>query len=199
MHIAKKTLLALSLLAAGAGAQAATITFSPTSLTANVGSTFSINLVGTDFTEGEGGTYGGGVSLSWDPTILSLQSYDTSVFGGDKLLAESNTTTVIDNISGQLRNLSVASSFTPVISTSFNIAVLTFNVLNAGNTQLNSSLGQFDSGFDNIWTDSSYASAIQINPEFEAAAITAVPVPAAVWLMGSALMAGAGFVRRKQA
>lgn len=199
MNFTKKTLAALTLLGIGASAQAATITFNPTSATTSVGSTFTINLVGTDFTEGEGGTYGGGVSLAWDPTILALQSYDTSVFGGDQMLAGSNTTTLIDNVNGELKNLSVASFWTPVTSTSFNIAVLTFNVLSAGTTQLSSSLGQFDSGFDNIWTDSSFANAIQINPQFDSATVSAVPVPAAVWLLGSALLGGAGFIRRKQA
>ena len=29
--------------------------------------------------------------------------------------------------------------------------------------------------------------------------VSAVPVPAAVWLLGSALLAGAGFVRRRRA
>ncbi len=187
------------LLAASAVTQAAVITVNPASTTVQAGQTFQVTLVGQDWTEGEGGTFGGGVSVAWDASVLSLQSYDTSVFLGDKALAESNTTTVIDNVNGQLRNLSVASFFTGVTSANFDIAVLTFTALHTGHTDLNLALGQFDAGFDNIWTDSSEFNAIQVNPTFVSGHVEAVPVPAAAWLFGSALLAGAGLVRRKQA
>lgn len=184
---------------ATSAAQAALITVTPSASTVQAGQTFQVTIVGQDWTEGEGGTYGGGLSLSWDASVLNLQSYDTSVFAGDQALASSNTTTVIDNVNGQLRNLSVASLFDGVYTADFDIAVLTFTALSAGQTNLDLMLGLFDNGFANIWTDSSFANAIQVNPEFVSGHVDAVPVPAAAWLFGSALLAGAGLARRKQA
>lgn len=184
---------------ATSAAQAAIITVNPAASTVQAGQTFQVTIVGRDWIEGEGGTYGGGLSLSWNASVLSLQSYDTSVFAGDKSLASSNTTTVIDNTAGQLRNLSVASLMDGVYTPDFDIAVLTFTALSAGQTNLDLALGQFDNGFYNIWTDSSFANAIEVTPSFVSGHVEAVPVPAAAWLFGSALLTGAGLVRRKQA
>lgn len=182
--------LLYALLAIGSSAQAGVITFDPNTATIMEGQTFEVKLVGRNWIEGEGGTYGGGVSVYWNPSLLMLESYDTSVFGGDKSLATSNTTTIIDNNAGALKNLSVASLFSGVSSPDFDIAILIFKGLAVGDSLLSGSLGQFDNGFDNIWTDSSFFSPIQVYPQFVSGnlTVTAVPLPAAVWLFGAGII-----------
>ena len=72
------------------------------------------------------GTFGGGLTDQLGSEQARAPAFDTSVFAGDQLLATSNTNTVIDNVSGQLRDLSVASFFDGVETPDFDIALLTF-------------------------------------------------------------------------
>lgn len=185
----------------GTNTQAAVITFEPINSSVMVGEVIEVKLVGNGFDEGEGGTYGGGVSVFWNPSLLMLESYDTSVFGGDKSLATSNTATVIDNTSGQLRNLSVASLFSAVSNNDFDIAILTFKGLAVGESTLAAALGQFQNGFDIIWTDSGFLNPIQVNPQFVngSLSVTAVPLPAAVWMFGAGLVGMMGSMKRRRA
>lgn len=185
-----------SMLVSATLAQAATISFNPLGSSVSVGQTFQVTLVGRDFTEGVGGTYGGGVSIAWDSSLLSLNGYDTSVFGGDQLLATSNTNTVLDNGTGELRDLSVASFFIGVPDADFDIAVLTFTALAPGVSQLSTEIGLFTSGFENIWTDASEFTPIALAPTFGAGSVTVVPEPGASLLLGLGL-AGLASVRRR--
>lgn len=186
----------LGLMAATVTSQAATISF-VTAIDASVavGDTIQVQLYGSDFANG---TYGGGLSVSWDASLLSLQSYDSSVFPGDLGLADAGVNTVVDNNAGTLSNLSVASFFEGAPNASFDIAVLTFKGLAAGTSALQASLGQFTSGFDNIWTDyNNDVISLQFVPS--SLNVTAVPVPGAAWLFGSVLLGGLGAVRRQRA
>lgn len=196
MNLLHALVLGALIVLSGAAARAATITFDPSAPLVSVGQTFQITLVGRDFTEGAGGTFGGGVTVGWDPALLALQSFDTSVFAGDQLLATSNTNTVIDNGAGQLRDLSVASFFTGVEAPDFQIAVLTFTALAPGESQLSSQIGLFTSGFENIWTDSDAFNPIALSPSFGGGSVTVVPEPGTSLLMGIGL-AGLASVRRR--
>ncbi len=201
MKLVHKTLSALvvgAMLGAGPAAQAATITFDALNSSVVAGQTIVVKLVGRDFIEGAGGTFGGGVSIAWDPTKLSLQAFDTSVFAGDQLLATSNTNTVVNNVAGTLTDLSVASFFDGVEAADFDIALLTFQALTPGVSSLNASIGFFTSGFENIWTDSDPFEPTVLDLGFGQGSVSVVPVPAAVWLFASALGA-LGIARRKMA
>ncbi|MBS4051430.1 MAG: hypothetical protein KGZ69_09515 [Methylomonas sp.] len=198
MKFVAKLLSALAfagLMASSSASQAAIISFTPDNASVAAGDTIQIKLVGSDFSNG---TYGGGLSVSWDASLLSLQSYDTSVFPGDLGLADVGVNTVVDNNAGTLSNLSVASFFDGAPNASFDIAVLTFKGLAAGTSALQASLGQFTSGFDNIWTDyNNDVISLQFVPS--SLNVTAVPVPGAAWLFGSVLLGGLGAVRRQRA
>jgi hypothetical protein len=198
INLLHAVVLAALLVLSGAAARAATITFDPAASLISTGQTFQITLVGRDFTEGAGGTFGGGVTVGWDPALLSLQSFDTSVFAGDQLLATSNTSTVVDNTAGQLRDLSVASFFTGVEAADFQIAVLTFTALAPGQSTLSAQIGLFTSGFENIWTDSDAFNPIAVSPSFVAGGVTVVPEPGTSLLVGIGL-AGLASVRRRSA
>jgi len=194
-------LSALSLCAVlGSGAAgAATLTFSPLNSAVAVGQVFQVTLVGRDFTDGTDGTYGGGVSIAWDPALFQMLSYDTSVFGGDQSLATANTNTVLDNVAGTLSDLSVASLFTGVTTADFDVAVLTFQALAGGTSSLDASIGYFTSGFPNIWTDGDEFIPLELELDFVSGSMTVVPVPAAAWLFLSALGATGVLARRRAA
>ncbi|OAI11818.1 hypothetical protein A1507_19670 [Methylomonas koyamae] len=198
MNFAAKLLPAFAfagLMASSFASQAATIGFIPDSASVTTGGTIQIKLVGSDFSNG---TFGGGLSVAWDASLLSLQSFDTSVFPGDLGLADVGVDTVIDNNAGKLENLSVASFFQGAPDASFDIAVLTFKGLASGTSLLQASLGQFSSGFDNIWTD--YNNDV-IGLQFAPASlnVAAVPLPGAAWLFGSVLLGGLSMACRQRA
>ncbi|RYZ85286.1 MAG: VPLPA-CTERM sorting domain-containing protein [Moraxellaceae bacterium] len=187
-----------SVVFASAFSQAATVAVTPSASTVNVGDNVQVTLVGRDWTDGQDGTYGGGVSLAWNASVLQLVSYDTSVFGGDQFLATAGITTSVNNTTGTLSNLAVNSLFSGVYTPNFDIAVLNFTAVGFGQSDLIASLGKFNSGFDNIWTDAADGSAVLVvNPDFVKGEISAVPLPAAVYLLGTALLGLAGFTRRK--
>ncbi len=184
-------LLAGVSLLTGLEALAASIGFEPMTAGVRQGDTIEVMLVGRDFSVGTGGTVGGGVSVRWNPSLLTLEAHDTSVFPGDRALAAANTTTVVDNLAGVLANLSVASLFVQAETPNFDIAKLRFRALSPGSSGLTSELGYFDSGLPNIWADRGWVSPVDIEPSFLSASleVTPVPVPAALPLLAGGLIA----------
>lgn len=165
----------------------------------NQGDQFQITVEGLGFVDGSNG---GGVDVTWDPNIMTLDTVDRSVFPGDGILGNDGTLSA----PGFLQDLSV-SSFGDGIGTSapgpsFPIAILTFT-LDVGNvpTNINLALGSFTSGAgDDVWTDGG-SQLVDLQPgDFSGAQINSavIPVPAAVWLFGSALGL-LGWVRRRAA
>jgi len=180
-------------LASGVGAvQAATITLDPLNPVVGNGDSFIINVVGQGFTEGSGGTIGGGFSLAWDPSILTLDSYNLT-FPGDQTFGQLGT---LDNTAGTLTNADVT-SLSGTTDASFNIASLTFSAHNSGVSPTDISIGLFAGGSPRIWADSS--GFVDTNPTFVDGTVTvnAVPVPAAVWLFGSGLIGMIGIARKR--
>jgi hypothetical protein len=159
----------------------------------NQSDNFQITITGEGFTDG---SLGGGLDLTWDPALVSFVSADTSAFPGDQIVGNLGT---LDSAAGLLQDLSVSSLFTAAPGPDFTIAVVTFSLL-VGNTPTNIdiALGTFPSGAgDDVWTNAS--SEEIIIDSYSGAQINAViPVPAAVWLFGSALGL-LGWVRRRAA
>lgn len=177
------------------GTQAATISVDPATKTVvGVGETFSLDIVGSNFTAGAGGTVGGGFSASWDSAILSLDSYDLT-FSGDQTVGEDCVSSA-----GSLSNCDVT-SFIGTESSSFQIATLTFNSLALGDSAIDLEIGFFpvDSAVDDLrrlWADSS--GSVDTNPGFVDGRVQVVPIPAAAWLFGSGLIGLAGIGRRRR-
>ena len=191
-----KIITSLAFVACTSVAQAATITVNPFSPTVDDGDVFNISIVGTDFTVGSGGTIGGGFSLAWDPSILTLQS-SALTFSGDQLFGQSG---VVDNAAGTWTNADVT-SFNGTTLADFEIATLTFLAANTTANPLVSptdvTIGLFDNGSDRLWADSD--GFVDVNPTFIGGSVTVnpVPVPAAVWLFGSGILGLIGVARRR--
>jgi hypothetical protein len=177
-------LVAFTLLMLGCTmAHAATVYLDPLTQSALIGNTLSVALKGQDFTQT---IEGGGVNLRFNPAVLQLNSVavDTTTW-------EFFTTPgTINNAAGTLTDLTF-SSFAGR-SGSFSIAQIIFQVTGLGTSPLTlteSQLNPFSSG------------GALLNPPvvFIPATIqvTAVPIPAAIWLLLSA-MGGLFYVGKRK-
>ena len=191
----KKTMLAATLLISN-GALAASISVLPPDDKQLVAAsdTFTIDIGGLDFTDG---SLGGGLDISWDTTLMSLQSV-TRTFPGDMTFGSDGTETA-----GFLQDLSVSSLFVGTMLTEFPIATLEF-LLNVGSieTDIAIALGTFTTGAGfNVWVDNNSLAVCDGNAnlcDYGGAKINAavIPVPAAFWLFASAL-GMLGWIRRR--
>ena len=158
-----------------------------------VSEVFQITITGEGFTEG---SLGGGLDISWDPNIVEYNDdASTAAFTGDKILGNLGAH---DPGAGTLQDLSVSSLFTAAAGPNFTIAVMTFTLL-VGDTPTNIGVAQgtFPSGAgDDVWTNANSQEVIITS--FSGATINVIPVPAAVWLFGSALGL-LGWIRRRAA
>ena len=187
MKNVKKIIPALLLLFSGY-TSAATISMDTAFTTANVNDVFTINVIGTDFLSN---VDGGGINISFDSSVVNILSVsiDESVwdFGGFGI-----NTGSIDNINGTLDGVMV-NTFANVKG-NFVIATIEMQAIAVGDSLL--SLSEY---VLNPWASGGSL----INPDFIDASVnvttvSAVPVPAAVWLFGSGLIGLAGFARRKK-
>jgi hypothetical protein len=175
--------------------QASMITVVPLNTVVTSPSTFDVTVVGRDFTDGAVGTLGGGFIVDWDPTILTLDSFNLT-FAGDQGFAQA---AVLDNVSGFL-NADVSSFLTGVTTKDFDIAVLTFSTVGLGTSPLDLSVGTYTgSGSDIVWGDGDGFAIPQPTYADGSVMVSAVPVPAAVWLFGSGLLGLIGVARRHNA
>jgi len=180
----KKIIAVLSLLFSSQ-VFAATITTSvPSSVAVN--DIFTVDIVGTNFLAN---VDGGGVNLSFDQTILNVLSVsiDETVwnFGSTGI-----NTGAINNATGTVDGIMV-NTFADVIG-DFVIATVEFQAIGTGSSLLlltELGINPFASGGS------------LINPNFADASVnvSAVPVPAAVWLFGSGLLGLAGIARSRRA
>ena len=170
--ISKTALLAVASLIFSQGAFSDSIEFSVADITPQPGSQIQLQVIGTAFgSNADAGDFG----ATWDPSVLSYVStvvdnppWDTS------FLFETDVAT------GELNSVFLGSSANAGIN--FNVAILTFNVIGApGST----AIIQLTDGSGSGW----FAPGAIEYPSvtYNAANVTVAPVPAAVWLFGSAL------------
>ena len=156
------------------GTQAALISLSPSSQIVNDGDTFLIDLIGSDFNDGD--LDGGGVNISFNSSVISLNSVTVDI-GTWEFFSTSGT---IDNGTGNVDGITFNSFQSRTGDLLF--ATLEFTAVDTGVSSLGLSEfsgNPFSSGgsaYPNITLDQSALVTVQ-----------AVPVPAAMWLFISGL------------
>ena len=161
--------------------EAATIQTDPLNSAANIGDTFTVDIVGIGFPE----TQGGGFNLTYDASILNITNVSIDEINTWTFVNDFGT---IDNVNGNLSEVKV-SEF-PGIAGNFIIASIEFMAVGFGT----STLGLTEST-GNPWASDGST----INPTLVNGSVQVVPVPAAVWLFGSGLLGLIGMARRKAA
>jgi len=166
-------------------AHAATISLLPSNPAVSPGDTLDLTVQGSDFTST---TDGGSFTAAWDPSVLLLTG--VSIFDPPWDLPFVSDADPTDGI---LDTVSVVTFGAPV-GPNFSIAVLSFDVVGAGTT--NVTLAD-----DPLFGGWSAPGAIPITVSYVDAVVTStpVPLPATVWLFGSALIGLVGVARRKAA
>ncbi len=164
--------LTAALLLLTAQVDASTVSF-VSNPTVSTGQTFTLDLTGSGFTDI---VDGGGVNLSFDPAVLGVSrvTVDTSVW---EWFDNPGT---IDNTAGTVSEIQFASFFDT--TGDFAIASIEFNAIGAGTSDLSlteSTLNPFASG------------GLLLDPPVTflpgSVTVTAVPLPAAFWLLLSGL------------
>ncbi len=178
-----KIILGVSLLILSNQLSAATVGWDSSINNVNLNDTFTLNVVGSGFTSN---VDGGGLNFSFDSSVLNVTSIsiDESVWD----LGAGISTGAIDNTQGSVSGISV--NAWSDVSGNFTIASITFQAVGNGSTAL--SLSDY---LLNPWASGGGL----INPDYAASSVTvsAVPVPAALWLFGSGLLGLAGVAKRK--
>lgn len=166
---------------------ASVITVDPLNSDQGLGSDFVLTIKGTGFTEGAGGTSGGGLNVSWNPAFLSVDDLsDVNItFTGDLFFT---TTPVLDTGAGTLEFST--SSINGETAAGFDIAEITFTAIGLGLSPIDITV---DSLID-VWAD--YDSLAITTPSATDGSVNVVPIPGAIWLLGSGLIGMVG-IRRK--
>jgi len=176
-------IMAVFLLMLSGHVSAATITWASPVTNVNTNDTFTIDIIGTGFTST---VDGGGVNFSYNSNVLNVLSVsvDTNVWD----LGVGISAGAIDNAAGAVNGVMV--NTWSGVTGGFSVASVTFQAVASGTTGL--SLSEY---ILNPWA----GAGLLLNPDYVDATVTvsAVPVPAAVWLFGSGLMGLMGFARRK--
>ncbi len=181
----------LALLASSVGS-AATLTATASNLTPDSGinEVFTVSLAVANVNNVGGIT----LAVNWDNTKATLTSATLPALGDGPLAVGTGTFLVLNGALGS-RVIDILPGAPPV-SGNFSVAILTFQAVAAGamNLVVNDDGGIFTGWFDNTTADVipiDYVNAdIQIGPQ------AVVPVPAAAWLLISALGSMVALKRR---
>jgi hypothetical protein len=187
-----KAFVVAAAVSASLNVEAASVNFSmdPSSSTINgLGQTFSVNILGDFNPDDVENLLGGALDLHFDSSVLNVVSVnvtapqDIAVNGG-----------AINNVAGVVDTMGF-STFAGV-NGNFNFATVEFMTVGLGNSAL--TLADANDLVFNFYSDKApFGEAVSVNAT--GANVSVVPLPAAAWLFGSALLAGAGILRRKQA
>jgi hypothetical protein len=180
-------MVVIAIIAISGAVNAASISIVPDDQTVLLGDIVQIDISGSDFNEG---TFGGGLTVDWDPSVLQFVSLSTDPFPGDKFFGSEDTT----NASAGSLSFSVGSFFDGAPGPSFDIATLMFNAVGLGND----SLIDLDFLFGDVWVDSNLTE-LDPQPTLNDGLVTvnAVPIPPAILLLGGGLLGLIGIRRKK--
>jgi len=185
-----KILQAVFLLLVVGRVDAATVSFNNSLSSVNQGDTFSLTVQGSDFAT----IAGGGLNLSFNSSVLQINSVTINQSVFEFYIGDGTEEGIVDNSFGQLLNTSFNSFFGA--SGSFDIMDIGFTAIGTGSSNLllsESSIWVFADEFGGLYGDQ-----VTFNPAtVNVSGVSAVPLPAAVWLFGSGLIGLAGVARRK--
>ena len=174
----KQLIAVLVFLTASAATGAATISANPASSNVVLGAVFDLEVIGTGFPV----TQGGGFNLGFDAAVLQVNS--VSIDGNVWDFVNDNG--VIDNVAGNVSAVLV-SAFPGVGSGDFTVATIEFLAIGLGSSGI-----ALSEAAANLWG----SGGLPISPTFDSSGqVTVVPVPAGIWLFGSALLALSGIGR----
>ena len=183
----KPLLLAATLLAASLAAHASgTLKLSPSTTTADAGDSIVIDVTGTGFTDR---VIGGGFNLSFDASVLTLQSVVIDTVTWEFVSSGG----LIDNASGTLSDVYFNSIKATLPTGDFSIARLNFTAKANGTSPISlSASGGFPFANDQV-------ELIDVNYLNASVQVGAVPEPASVAMMLSGLAGVMGWQRRRRA
>ena len=162
--------------------QAAFITWDSTSNNVGESSIFTLDVIVTGFVDI---VDGGGIDLSFDPSVLNVLSVSI-----DTVVWDFTTDTgVIDNVAGTVNGIAVNAFST--VTGDFTVASIEFQALGIAGLNTDLILSEYAL---NPWA----SGGSNITPlSFVNANVVVTPVPAAVWLFGSGLIMLLSVARRK--
>jgi hypothetical protein len=155
----------------------------PPSQSLQIGDIFSVNVIGENFNLG---LDGGSFDLAFDSSILRADSVSLNTATWNFAAVKG----IIDNPTGKIIFTDFAQFGANTTNNSFNIATFSFQAIGSGNSQLTLLLNDNDP----------FATGGEIAPvNFSHASVNvaAVPLPAAFWLFGSALIGGISLRNKK--
>ena len=186
--MSKQIIGVLALLCSSAS-MAGTLTVTSSNLNPGISDVFTVSLAATDINNVGGIT----LAVAWDSTKVALTGSSLPTLG-DGPLAVGTGTFLVVNGAGNNRTLDILPG-APPISGNYSVAVLTFQALVSGamNLIVNDDGGTFTGWFDNDTADVIPVNYAQANINVVGAQ---VPVPAAAWLLISALGSMVALKRR---
>jgi hypothetical protein len=175
-------------------ANAATIEFLPQDIVTTHPDTFLVEVVGRNFDPGtngstSGGTAGGGLTINWNPAVLTLDGFVLD-FSGDQGLAPPPSSGP-----GTL-SFSVSSFFITEPNPNFGIADLTFSTVAPGFTNTSIVISAID-----VWPDAD--GIVDMTPGGVGGTVTVndggvIPIPGTALLFGSGLLGIVAIGRKKR-
>lgn len=178
----------ITTLALSTNVNAASISFSSNDISVALGDTFTVSIL-ADFTDDA--TLGGGLDVFFDDSVLSFQSwsFDTTTFILDPSFNRSP-----DLLSSELEGIAFGNF--GGINTSGVLGTLTFEAINSGNSLLSMAVTSDPLKGGDFYSAISFGPQI-VNFDTANVSVSAVPLPAAVWLFGAGLLGLAGIARKR--
>ena len=182
-----KLATAVAALVLSIGVNAAAVGFNSSISTFNLGDTFSLTVQGSDFDL----IAGGGLDLSFDASILQINTVTINQSVFEFYIGDGIEEGILDNSFGQLLNTSFNTFFGA--AGNFDIMDTSFIAVGVGSSNLvlsESVFWIFADDFGGYYGDQIVFDPAVVN-------VSAVPVPAAIWLFGTGLLGLVAVARRR--